>query len=50
MNISAKRNQVTVCKGDICLSVIGEFAKVLAFVVIVGVAATAIGQIAKVLK
>jgi hypothetical protein len=50
MNISSSRNQVTVCKGDTCLTVVGELAKVIAFVVVVGMAAWTINEIAKVLK
>jgi hypothetical protein len=50
MNVSTRNNQVTVCKGDTCLTVVGELAKVLAFVAIVGVAAWTVNEIAKILK
>lgn len=50
MNISARQNQVTVCMDNICLTVVGEFAKALAVVAIIGLAVLTAGQIAKLLK
>jgi len=50
MDLSTKRDQVTVCKGDTCLTVVGEMAKVLAFVAIVGVAVATVSQVVKLLK
>lgn len=50
MRLSAKQNQVTVCQGDTCLTVVGELAKALAVVAIIGVAAWALGELAKVLR
>jgi hypothetical protein len=43
-------NQVTVCKGDTCLTVVGKFAEALAFVAIIGVAAWTVNEIVKLLK
>jgi hypothetical protein len=50
MKVSANRNSVTLCKGDVCLTVFGEFAKALALVAIIGVAALATNELLKVLK
>ena len=50
MNISSRGNQVTVCKRDICLTVVGELAKALAVVLIIGVAVSTVSQLVKVLK
>jgi hypothetical protein len=50
MNYMTKKDQVTVCKKDICITVVGELAKVLAFVAIVGIAVNAAAQLVKVFK
>jgi hypothetical protein len=50
MKISAKRDQVTACKGDVCLSVVGDLAKALTIVLIIGVAVSTISQLIKVVK
>jgi hypothetical protein len=50
MTISAKRDQVTACKGDVCLTVVGDLAKALTVVLIICVAVSTVGQLIKVLK
>jgi len=50
MNYVTKRDQVTVCKKDVCITVVGELAKVLAFVAIVGIAVATASQLVKVFK
>jgi hypothetical protein len=50
MKISNNGNQVTVCKDNICLTVVGEFAKALAFAALIATAAVAVNEIAKLLK
>jgi hypothetical protein len=50
MNISRNRNQVTVCKGNTCLTVVGELGKVLAVVAIISIAVKTAIEITKVLK
>ena len=47
MNYMTKRDQVTVCKKDVCITVVGELAKVLAFIAIIGIAVNVAGQLAK---
>jgi len=50
MKISNNENQVTVCKDNICLTVVGEFAKALAFVAVIAVAAMAANGIVRLFK
>lgn len=50
MYLSNRKNQITVCKGDTCFTVVGELAKVLAFVAIVAVAVRTAGELAKLLR
>ena len=50
MQISTRGNQVTVCKGDTCLTVVGELAKALAAVAIIGAAVWTAGELAKLLR
>ena len=50
MKISKNGNQVTVCKDNICLTVVGEFAKALAFVAVIAVAALAANEMARLFK
>ncbi|SKC72272.1 hypothetical protein [Ohtaekwangia koreensis] len=50
MNVSARKDQVTVCKGNTCLTVVGELAKALAFVAVIGVTVWTVNEITKVFK
>jgi hypothetical protein len=48
MNI--KENKVTVCDGNICVTVFGELAAALAVVVLIGVTAVVLTEVAKIAR
>jgi hypothetical protein len=50
MQMSRKGNQVTVCQGNTCLTVVGELAKALAVIIMIALAVQTAGQVAKLLR
>ncbi len=50
MNLSTRGNQVTVCQGSTCLTIVGELAKAVAVIAIIGLAVQTAGQLAKLLR
>lgn len=50
MQLSSKSNQVTVCQGNTCLTVVGELAKAFAVIAMIALAVQTAGQVAKLLR
>lgn len=50
MNLTSRHNQVTVCQGSVCLTVVGQLAKLLAVIVIIGLAVRTAGALAKLMR